>query len=45
MPASPSFYNDPKDVAAMVDQMVGRMLDSLKIPHSLEKRWSGGRKA
>jgi 4-hydroxy-3-polyprenylbenzoate decarboxylase len=44
MPASPSFYNDPKDVSAMVDQMVGRILDSLRIPHALGKRWSGGRK-
>lgn len=41
MPASPSFYNDPKDVSAMVDQMVARVLDSLRIPHSLGKRWSG----
>jgi 4-hydroxy-3-polyprenylbenzoate decarboxylase len=44
MPASPSFYNDPKDVSQMVEQMVGRIFDSLRIPHSLEKRWSGGRK-
>jgi 4-hydroxy-3-polyprenylbenzoate decarboxylase len=39
MPASPSFYNRPKDVAAMVDQMVGRMLDALRIEHSLYRRW------
>ena len=31
-----------KDVPQMVDQMVGRVLDSLRIPHSLGKRWSGG---
>lgn len=41
MPASPSFYNDPRDVSAMVDQMVGRILDSLRVSHSLGRRWSG----
>ncbi|HVP24146.1 MAG TPA: UbiX family flavin prenyltransferase [Conexivisphaerales archaeon] len=43
MPASPSFYNHPKDVDEMVDQMVARILDSLRVPHSLGRRWSGGK--
>jgi 4-hydroxy-3-polyprenylbenzoate decarboxylase len=41
MPAAPSFYNSPKDVSEMVDQMVGRMLDSLRVPHRLGHRWKG----
>jgi polyprenyl P-hydroxybenzoate/phenylacrylic acid decarboxylase-like protein len=41
MPASPSFYDEPKDVSAMVDQMVGRIMDSFRLEHSLGKRWSG----
>jgi 4-hydroxy-3-polyprenylbenzoate decarboxylase len=39
MPASPSFYNDPKDVSAMVDQVVGRILDVFHLPHTLYRRW------
>jgi 4-hydroxy-3-polyprenylbenzoate decarboxylase len=39
LPASPGFYGKPKTVGAMVDFVVGRILDHLKIEHDLAKRW------
>lgn len=39
LPASPGFYNKPKSVADMVDFVVARVLDHLKIEHDLVKRW------
>ena len=37
----PSFYNRPKTVEAMVDQVVGRALDLLGVSHGLYRRWKG----
>ena len=39
LPASPGFYHHPADLAAMVDHVVGRTLDVLKIPHNLFPPW------
>ena len=40
-PASPSFYSRPKDLAALVDTVVARLLDRLGIPNGLMERWEG----
>jgi 4-hydroxy-3-polyprenylbenzoate decarboxylase len=39
MPANPGFYLDPQTVDEVVDFMVARVLDHLKIPHALIQRW------
>ncbi len=39
IPAMPAFYHRPKSVEDLVDYMVGKILDSLKIPHKLFQRW------
>jgi 4-hydroxy-3-polyprenylbenzoate decarboxylase len=39
MPASPGFYHHPQDVNALVDFVVARILDHLRVPHSLSSRW------
>jgi 4-hydroxy-3-polyprenylbenzoate decarboxylase len=41
MPASPGFYNGPKQVSELVDFMVARMLDHLGVEQKLVKRWDG----
>lgn len=39
LPAMPAFYNRPKSVDALVDQVVGRAFDVLGVDHNLFKRW------
>lgn len=39
MPANPGFYQHPKTIEDMVDFVVARILDHLKIHHSLIPRW------
>ncbi len=39
VPATTAFYHRPKTIEQMVDFTVGRVLDLLKIEHSLVKRW------
>lgn len=39
MPASPGFYHQPETVADIVNFVVARILDHLKIEHSLLARW------
>ena len=39
LPASPGFYHNPQTVNEMVDFIVSRVMDHLKIPHQLSKRW------
>lgn len=39
MPANPGFYQHPKTIEDMVDFVVARILDHLKINHSLIPRW------
>jgi 4-hydroxy-3-polyprenylbenzoate decarboxylase len=43
LPANPGFYNEPTQVAELVDFIVARILDQLRITHTLAKRW--GREA
>lgn len=39
LPASPGFYHRPHTLQELVDFVVGKVLDSLRIEHSLYKRW------
>ncbi|MNL31237.1 putative aromatic acid decarboxylase [compost metagenome] len=39
IPAMPAFYYGPTTVDDLVDFMVGKVLDSLNIEHSLFRRW------
>jgi flavin prenyltransferase len=39
IPAIPSFYGRPQTVQEVVDTVVARILDHLKVEHSLVKRW------
>lgn len=39
LPASPSFYTKPASVAALVDTVVGRVLDQLGVENDLAPRW------
>jgi flavin prenyltransferase len=41
MPASPSFYSNPRDIGELVDTVVSRLLDRLGIPNDLMRRWEG----
>ncbi len=41
MPASPSFYSNPRDIGELVDTVVSRLLDRLGIPNELMRRWEG----
>jgi 4-hydroxy-3-polyprenylbenzoate decarboxylase len=39
LPANPGFYTRPKSVADLVDFVVARVLDQLRVEHSLMRRW------
>jgi 4-hydroxy-3-polyprenylbenzoate decarboxylase len=39
LPAAPSFYSHPTTVEAMIDTVVGRVLDQVGISHQLMPRW------
>nr|WP_290895685.1 flavin prenyltransferase UbiX [Azonexus sp.] len=39
LPPSPGFYQHPQSVGEMVDFVVARILDQLRIPHALQQRW------
>jgi flavin prenyltransferase len=41
MPASPSFYSRPRDLDALLDTVVARLLDRLGVPNELMQRWTG----
>ena len=43
LPAMPAFYQRPKTVAALVDQVVGKALDMLGVEHRLSEGWKGPR--
>ena len=42
LPPMVAFYHQPKSVAQVVDQTVGKVLDQLGVEHTLFRRWSGG---
>jgi flavin prenyltransferase len=39
LPANPGFYTKPRSVQDIVDFVVARVLDQLRIPHKLMPRW------
>jgi flavin prenyltransferase len=39
LPAMPAFYHRPGSIEEMVDFLVGKVLDSMEIEHSLYRRW------
>ncbi len=41
VPAMPAFYFKPKNIEDVVDHLVGKVLDLLKLEHTLFKRWKG----
>lgn len=41
LPAMPAFYNRPRTVEEIVDQIVGRALDLFGVDHGLVKTWKG----
>lgn len=41
LPASPGFYHRPKSIDDLVNFVVGKILDMLKIPNSLYEHWEG----
>jgi len=40
IPAMPAFYHKPKKIDALVDYIVGKVLDCLDIEHKLFRRWT-----
>jgi 4-hydroxy-3-polyprenylbenzoate decarboxylase len=45
LPAMPSFYAQPTSVNALVDTVVGRLLDQVGLEHGLLKRWGSDAEA
>ncbi|MDI6890702.1 MAG: flavin prenyltransferase UbiX [Thermodesulfovibrionales bacterium] len=39
IPAMPAFYSHPEKISDLIDFMVGKVLDSLRIENSLFRRW------
>ena len=39
LPPIPAFYHLPQNITDIIDQTVGKVLDSINIKHSLFKRW------
>jgi 4-hydroxy-3-polyprenylbenzoate decarboxylase len=42
LPPMPSFYHQPRTIADLVDQTIGKVLDQFGIEHQLFRRWGGG---
>jgi flavin prenyltransferase len=42
LPASPSFYSQPDSIEALLDTVVGRVLDQIAVPNRLMPRWGEG---
>lgn len=45
LPPSPGFYQHPQTVGDLVDFVVARILDQLRVPHQLQTRWGDERGA
>ena len=43
LPAMPGFYQDPQNMADLVNFVVGKVLDQLDVQHVLFTRWGGER--
>lgn len=43
LPPAPGFYDRPQSIADLVDFVVARVLDQLRVPHTLGPRWGKGR--
>lgn len=41
LPASPGFYHLPKSLDDVVEHVVGKVLDTLRVPHGVGARWKG----
>lgn len=41
LPASPGFYQSPRNIEDLIDFVVARILDQLDVDHTLGKRWTG----
>ncbi|MEZ6235275.1 MAG: UbiX family flavin prenyltransferase [Phycisphaerales bacterium] len=39
-PTNPGFYLNPRSIEEIVDFMVGKVLDLLRVPHDLKTRWA-----
>ena len=39
LPANPGFYHHPQRIEDLIDFVVARVLDQLRIPHALMQRW------
>lgn len=45
LPPSPGFYHHPQKVEDLVDFVVARILDQIRVPHSLMARWGSERQS
>src|SRR5689334_15783947 len=43
LPAAPSFYSKPETIEALLDTVLGRVLDQLGLPNELMPRWGADR--
>ncbi len=41
LPASPGFYHRPRTMEDLVDHVVGKVLDTLRVPNAVGARWKG----
>lgn len=41
VPASPGFYHRPQTIPELVDMLVGKICDQIKLEHDLFERWQG----
>jgi 4-hydroxy-3-polyprenylbenzoate decarboxylase len=41
LPPAIAYYFEPRSIEDMTDFVVGKIMDSLEIPHELYRRWSG----
>ena len=39
LPANPGFYHQPKSIDDLIDFVIGKVLDQLKVQHMLKMRW------